>query len=42
MDDLPRTYVIRESSHRIHNPFTSARCGMPGTGASTSAGVSLP
>jgi SAM-dependent methyltransferase len=21
--DLPRTFAIRESSHRIHNPFTS-------------------
>ena len=25
MDDLPRRFVIRESSHRIHNPFTSEK-----------------
>ena len=25
MDDLPRSFVIRESSHRIHNPFTSEK-----------------
>ena len=23
MDDLPQRFVIRESSHRIHNPFTT-------------------
>jgi hypothetical protein len=25
MDDLPRRFVTRESSHRIHNPFTSEK-----------------
>ena len=25
MDDLPQRFVIRESSHRIHNPFTSEK-----------------
>jgi len=25
MDDLPLRFVIRESRHRIHNPFTSEK-----------------
>lgn len=25
--DLPRVFTIRESSHRIHNPFTSGKLG---------------
>jgi hypothetical protein len=25
MDDLPQRFVIRESSHRIHNPFASEK-----------------
>jgi SAM-dependent methyltransferase len=25
MDDLPRSFVIREGTHRIHNPFTSEK-----------------
>jgi len=30
MDDLPRRYVIREGTHRIHNPFTSEKLAMLG------------
>lgn len=28
--DLPRSFTIRESSHRIHNPFTSAKLAVLG------------
>lgn len=28
--DLPRHYTIRESSHRIHNPFTSDKLAILG------------
>ncbi len=28
--DLPRVFTIRESSHRIHNPFTSGKLGALG------------
>jgi hypothetical protein len=28
--DLPRSFTIRESSHRIHNPFTSEKLANSG------------
>ena len=32
MDDLPQRFVIRESSHRSHNPFTSEKLATLGAG----------
>ena len=40
MDDLPRSFVIRESSHRIHNPFTSEKLATLGRALHLSAGTS--
>jgi integrase len=36
MEDLPRQFTIRESSHRIHNPLT------PGKLAAVGAALRLP
>ncbi len=41
MDDLPRRYVIRESSHRIHNPFSDEKLATLGRALSLSAGTSV-
>jgi ubiquinone/menaquinone biosynthesis C-methylase UbiE len=41
MDDLPRKYVIRESSHRIHNPFTSENLATLGRALYLPAGTSM-
>jgi ubiquinone/menaquinone biosynthesis C-methylase UbiE len=41
MDDLPRSFVIRESSHRIHNPFTSEKLATLGQALYLSPGTSL-
>jgi SAM-dependent methyltransferase len=41
MDDLPRRFVIRESSHRIHNPFTSEKLATVGRALYLSPGTSV-
>jgi SAM-dependent methyltransferase len=41
MDDLPRSFVIRESSHRIHNPFTSEKLATLGHALQLSPGTSM-
>jgi SAM-dependent methyltransferase len=41
MDDLPRRFVIRESSHRIHNPFTSEKLATLGQALYLSPGTSM-
>jgi len=41
MDDLPRGFVIRESSHRIHNPFTSEKLATLGRALYLSPGTSV-
>ena len=41
MDDLPRSFVIRESSHRIHNPFTSEKLATLGHALRLSPGTSV-
>ena len=41
MDDLPRSFVIRESSHRIHNPFTSEKLATLGRALRLSPGTSM-
>jgi SAM-dependent methyltransferase len=41
MDDLPRQRVIRESSHRIHNPFTSEKLAALGHALRLSPGTSM-
>ena len=41
MDDLPRRFVIRESSHRIHNPFTSEKLATLGRALYLSPGTSV-
>jgi precorrin-6B methylase 2 len=39
--DLPRSFTIRESSHRIHNPFTSEKLATLGRAVSPAAGAVL-
>ncbi len=39
MDDLPRHFVIRESGHRIHNPFTSEKLATLGQALRLSPGT---
>ena len=39
--DLPRPFTIRESSHRIHNPFTSAKLALLGRALSPAAGTAV-
>jgi len=41
MDDLPRHFVIRESSHRIHNPFTSEKLAALGQALRLPPGTSM-
>ena len=41
MDDLPQRFVIRESSHRIHNPFTSEKLATLGRALHLSPGTSM-
>lgn len=41
MDDLPRRFVIRESGHRIHNPFTSEKLATLGDALRLSPGTSM-
>jgi hypothetical protein len=41
MDDLPQRFVIRESSHRIHNPFTSEKLATLGRALYLSPGTSV-
>ena len=41
MDDLPQSFVIRESSHRIHNPFTSEKLATLGRALYLSLGTSV-
>ena len=41
MDDLPQRFVIRESSHRIHNPFTSEKLATLGRALFLSPGTSV-
>jgi len=41
MDDLPREFVIRESSHRIHSPFTSEKLATQGRALYLSPGTSV-
>jgi SAM-dependent methyltransferase len=41
MDDLPRHFVIRESRHRIHNPFTSEKLAALGQALRLSPGASM-
>jgi SAM-dependent methyltransferase len=41
MDDLPQSFVIRESSHRIHNPFTSEKLATLGRALYLSPGTSM-
>jgi hypothetical protein len=33
MEDLARQFTIRESSHRIHNPFTPEKLAVLGVAA---------
>jgi SAM-dependent methyltransferase len=39
--DLPRTFTIRESSHRIHNPFSSGKLATLGQALSPPPGTRL-
>ena len=39
--DLPRSYTIRESSHRIHNPFTSDKLATLGQALSPRPGTRM-
>ena len=41
MDDLPRSFVIRESGHRIHNPFTSEKLATLGHALRLSPGTTM-
>jgi SAM-dependent methyltransferase len=41
MDDIPRQFVIRESSHRIHNAFTSEKLATLGRALDLSPGTSM-
>jgi SAM-dependent methyltransferase len=39
--DLPRSFTIRESSHRIHNPFTSEKLATLGRAVSPAPGTDM-
>jgi len=39
--DLPRSFTIRESSHRIHNPFTSSKLATLGHALSPPPGTRM-
>ena len=39
--DLPRSFTIRESSHRIHNPFTSEKLAALGQALSPRPGTRM-
>jgi hypothetical protein len=39
--DLPRSFTIRESSHRIHNPFTGAKLATLGQALSPPPGTRM-
>ncbi|GGX57014.1 SAM-dependent methyltransferase [Streptomyces fructofermentans] len=39
--DLPRSFTIRESGHRIHNPFTSEKLALLGRALSPAPGTRL-
>jgi hypothetical protein len=39
--DLPRSFTIRESSHRIHNPFTSEKLAALGQAVSPARGTAM-
>ena len=39
--DLPRTFTIRESSHRVHNPFTSAKLATLGAALRLAPGARI-
>jgi ubiquinone/menaquinone biosynthesis C-methylase UbiE len=39
--DLPRSFTIRESSHRIHNPFTSDKLATLGQALNLPPGTRL-
>ena len=39
--DLPRSFTIRESSHRIHNPFTSDKLATLGQALSPRPGTAM-
>jgi SAM-dependent methyltransferase len=41
MDDLPRAFTIRESSHRIHNPFTADKLATLGQALSPRPGTRM-
>jgi ubiquinone/menaquinone biosynthesis C-methylase UbiE len=41
MDDLLQRFVIRESSHRIHNPFTGEKLATLGRALYLSPGTSV-
>jgi SAM-dependent methyltransferase len=41
VDDLPRSLVIRESGHRIHNPFTSEKLAVLGDALRLSPGTRM-
>ncbi|HZI74307.1 MAG TPA: hypothetical protein VFD73_09845 [Gemmatimonadales bacterium] len=41
MDDLPQRFVIRESRHRIHNPFTTEKLATLGRALYLSPGASV-
>jgi SAM-dependent methyltransferase len=41
MDDLPRSWVIPENSHRIHNPLTSEKLATLGQALQLSPGTSM-
>jgi hypothetical protein len=40
--DLPRSFTIRESSHRIHNPLTSEKLATLGQAVSPAPGTARP
>jgi SAM-dependent methyltransferase len=39
--DLPRSFVIRERNHRLHNPFTDEKMALLGRAIHLSAGASI-
>jgi hypothetical protein len=39
--DLPRSFTIRESSHRIHNPLTSEKLASLGQAVSPARGTAM-
>lgn len=40
--DLPRVFTIRESSHRVHNPFTEADLATLGRALRLAPGTRIP